>query len=458
MAGIFDLFGKDDPAREQAMTAFLADGGGLLSRLAAYRQAKASAPIVAERQRILREALTPGQAEEAQISVSPGQDPVEQALRSASQPSRTAGLLPTAGAPTFARPADAPPLVLASAGNPASAPADTGFMPRVDRKVTREARPASFDVDTAVARLRSIGDIETADSLLNGEYKQALAGARAAGKGEKWYANRQLVRGSDGKMYHQILSDAGNAKLVPIDGDLAGELKQMDVGGQKMWVNPYTGQPVRGFAVTPTAYQNWQMDDGAQAGQALAVESAKVTGRIGAEKSADYAEKGDKASDALAELDSLTGALGKLSSPLYTKYQNVAGFVGAGDEDYQRALGEVDRASGRMLAYVERLPGAATDGDRDIFMASAGVLRNPNLPIPQRIAAAEAAKASFRRLVEKYGRGAAPYTPVPTVPRPTRPAAPQPASTIQVRAPNGKVYTFPDKKSADNFKLKAGIR
>lgn len=466
MAGLLDFLtgGSKDPA----VAAFLSADRGLLNRLGAYMAAKEAAPIMEQRRQILREAYSPGQAEQAQISVAPSQSPVEQALKAASSPRPSMGLLPTAGAPTMARPADASPLVLAAAQNaPKEAtPVDTGFLPNVERKVTQSAKPAAFDVDTAVARLRSIGDIETADALLNGEYKQALAGSKAAGKGEKWYGNRQLVKGSDGKMYHQILSDAGNAKLVPIDGDLAGELKQMDLDGQKVWVNSYTGQPVRSFNVSPTAYQNWQMDDNAQAGQAYAVEGAKVSGRLGAEKQADYAEKGDKASDALTELDALTGALGKLSSPLYTKYQNVAGFLGGGDPEYQAALGEVDRASGRMLAYVERLPGAATDGDRDIFMASAGVLRNPNLPVAQRIAAAESAKASFRRLVEKYGRGApapvaasAPVSPPVAAPPAPRPAAkPAASSPVTVRTPDGKVFTFPDQKAANNFKLKAGIR
>lgn len=418
MTGLLDLLtgGSTNPAT----AAFLSADRGLLNRLGAYMQAKQAAPVMAQRKQILQEAYTPAQDERTEYGFEAPQAPPND-------------------------PAD---------------PLGNGFgsalglrAPEQLRTTKIEARPAAYDVDTAVARLRSIGDLDTADTLLNGEYKQAMAGSRTAGKGEKWYANRQLVKGSDGKMYNQIQSDQGNAKLVPVDGDLSGELKQMDLGGRKSWVNAYTGQPVSGFDVSPTAYQSWQMDDDAQAGQAMAVESSKVTGRLGAEKAADYSDKGDKASEAIAELDSLTGALGKLSSPAYTKYQNVAGFFGGGDADYQAALGEVDRASGRMLAYVERLPGAATDADRDIFMASAGVLRNPNLSIAQRIAAADAAKASFQRLVQKYGNGAPVIAPRPA-------AAPKAAAggSVTVRAPNGKVYIFPDQKAANNFKLKAGIR
>lgn len=344
MRGIFDIFsGKDDAAQEPvndaAWNAFLSDGGGLLSRIGAYRQAKAMAPMMAERQQILRDAYTPAQRATRDFVTAP-------AFRVA------------------------------------------------------EDRDASFDFDAAQKRFLGSGNIGMAEKLmeLQEAQRKALGGDRQLGLQPVW------MRDKGGNLVPGQLSSSGGLEVAPVPPgySVAPRVNIEDFGGYRQGFDQF-GNPI-GPVIGKTQTPDSRVSNDPEAQRRLA--EARAEGAAVGGKTAEDAVKIEKAQDALAELNALTGALGKLSSPIFTKYQNVAGFFGGGDPEYQTALGEVERASGRMLAYVERLPGAATDGDRDIFMASAGVLRNANLPIAQRIAAAEAAKESFRRLVNRYGQGA----------------------------------------------------
>lgn len=124
-----------------------------------------------------------------------------------------------------------------------------------------------------------------------------------------------------------------------------------------------------------------------------------------AERDIEVAAKVRSAEDAISELVPLKQALAKLPSPAALRVEGAKGFFGMENPRIQAALGDVQRISGRMLEYVNRLPGAATDADREIFMASAGVLSDPNTPASRKIAAADSAIQSYQRLIQKYGKG-----------------------------------------------------
>ena len=133
----------------------------------------------------------------------------------------------------------------------------------------------------------------------------------------------------------------------------------------------------------------------------------KAKGEAKAERDIEVAAKVRSAEDAISELVPLKQALAKLPSPAALKIEGAKAFFGMENPKIQAALGDVQRISGRMLEYVNRLPGAATDKDREVFMASAGVLNDPNTPASRKIAAADSAIQSYRRLIQKYGKGQA---------------------------------------------------
>lgn len=126
-----------------------------------------------------------------------------------------------------------------------------------------------------------------------------------------------------------------------------------------------------------------------------------------AERDIEVAAKVRSAEDAISELVPLKKALAKLPSPAALRIEGAKAFFGMENPRIQAAIGDVQRISGRMLEYVNRLPGAATDADREIFMASAGVLNDPNTPASRKIAAADSAIQSYQRLIQKYGKGQA---------------------------------------------------
>ncbi|MBK7052163.1 MAG: hypothetical protein IPH54_16595 [Rhodoferax sp.] len=131
----------------------------------------------------------------------------------------------------------------------------------------------------------------------------------------------------------------------------------------------------------------------------------KAKGEAKAERDIDVAAKVRSAEDAISELVPLKQALAKLPSPAALRIEGAKAFFGMENPRIQAALGDVQRISGRMLEYVNRLPGAATDKDREVFMASAGVLNDPNTPASRKIAAADSAIQSYQRLIQKYGKG-----------------------------------------------------
>lgn len=131
----------------------------------------------------------------------------------------------------------------------------------------------------------------------------------------------------------------------------------------------------------------------------------KAKGEAKAARDIDIESSVRNAEDAIAELVPLKAALSKLPSPAALRIEGIKAFVGRENKETQAALGEIQRIAGRMLEYVKKLPGAATDADREIFMASAGVLNDPNTPASRKIAAADSAIQSYQRLIKKYGKG-----------------------------------------------------
>ena len=131
----------------------------------------------------------------------------------------------------------------------------------------------------------------------------------------------------------------------------------------------------------------------------------KAKGEAKAERDIEVAAKVRSAEDAISELVPLRQALSKLPSPAALMVESAKAFFGMENPRIQAALGDIQRISGRMLEYVNRLPGAATDKDREVFMASAGVLNDPNTPASRKIAAADSAIQSYQRLIQKYGKG-----------------------------------------------------
>lgn len=138
----------------------------------------------------------------------------------------------------------------------------------------------------------------------------------------------------------------------------------------------------------------------------------RAKGEAKAARDIDVAAKIRNAEDAISELVPLKQALAKLPSPAALKVEGAKAFFGMDNSEIQAALGEIQRISGRMLDYVSRLPGAATEGDREVFMASAGVLNDPNTPASRKIAAADSAIQSYQRLIQKYGKGQAGQRPI----------------------------------------------
>lgn len=83
--------------------------------------------------------------------------------------------------------------------------------------------------------------------------------------------------------------------------------------------------------------------------------------------------------------------------------QSGLGFFGYGDQRQQAGMSVADTAGAQLMAYAEKLPGPASDADRQDFKASVGILASSVATREQKRAALAQAKKSFERLVQKYG-------------------------------------------------------
>jgi hypothetical protein len=171
------------------------------------------------------------------------------------------------------------------------------------------------------------------------------------------------------------------------DGQVGTTLKYAD--GTEEFV-PQTGRAKEKVGAIPAGYRlvNGRLE--------------RIPGADEALVDKDAVRRMQQAGDAATELMSLEQALMQLpEAPILLKLENAKAYFGQGDPKLQQALGNIARISGKMLAYVERLPGAATDKDREDFKGSAGVMSDETKPTSQRLAAARSARASFERILEK---------------------------------------------------------
>lgn len=130
---------------------------------------------------------------------------------------------------------------------------------------------------------------------------------------------------------------------------------------------------------------------------AAAIEKAK----LGAAREQDLEVGADRAETAVGILSGLESALTGLPSPARIKAEGAKAFIGLGDEQILAKLGRVRALSGQMIAYVEKLPGAATDREFPFFMASAGVVADDSEPQQVRLAAAQEARKYFENIIKR---------------------------------------------------------
>ena len=465
MAGIFSRLvgGEDDPVKRQAMTIALSSPGGLWAKLGAYRAAIEAAPMIEQRQRILREAYDPGKAEQAAFDVT-GRNQLDMALDVAKQLKPSMGLLPTRGAPTIARPADAPSLVLESSRNIAQPGMDADFLPQVERRVTQAARGPSFDFDTAQTRLIGLGDYATAEALMKVRETQR----KAAASGElDWTGTLR-----------DAVDEAGNPVLLGMTnrgpevvrgfrpaggGEAPRRSTREDEYGRKVTEEFRNGKwevisvgPMPERAQTPqtviydaqgAAYFVDPRNPGAAPKPILTGEGKPIAKPTAAPKPATEGER--TAAGYLSRMEAAEGRLAGLN-PLGTRGDRLAASFAPGSDSitknwlmsedgqkYQQA------AMDWIRAKLRKESGAAIGNDeaeqeyRTYFpMPGDG----PEKIKQKAIARKEAMKAM------QFSAGAA-YQPNTGA-----------SGAVTVRTPDGRVIRFPNKQAADNFKLKAGIR
>ena len=185
----------------------------------------------------------------------------------------------------------------AGVGRPASA---GSIIPQYTSE-TIPGKKEVYDPRGAMGALFGIGDIDTAKSIADIEYKQNLIG----GGQEKFNMTGRLIKLPDGSIVERRNSNRGGYRDVPISGELVGQLQKVDLGGVQQLINPYTGEVIREESVTATPYQSFQMSPTSQADVAGAVEKAKVTEKAAAEKSGEDIKKTSGIDDQLRLVDQM---------------------------------------------------------------------------------------------------------------------------------------------------------
>lgn len=258
--------------------------------------------------------------------------------------------------------------------------------------------------------------------LRNGQIEQAGALGKLSGIGSEGPSAFASILWKDGQPY-QLTNTPG--VLAPLGAGFDAPTQVINLDDRAI-VAPKQGggAPIATYKKGVSAesqYVQGSQDRRQERGAQLEVQVTGDKKRIEAavDREGNVAEQLRDADSAIADLNTLDGALSGLPSPAELKIEALKGFVGRADPKIQESLGVAKFVSGRMLKYVEKLPGAATDKDREVFMASAGVLTNEELPVAQRIAAARAAKDAYQRLVNKYGNKPE---------QPSQPAAVKPTS------------------------------
>lgn len=276
------------------------------------------------------------------------------------------------------------------------------------------AKPKGFDLAGATQYALSQGAFEEAKPLME------LA---KLSKANDKYGNTLMPAYDDaGNLVY--IQPGGESGARQISGFRPAEtLIQVDQGGNRLLVGGKTGKKVSDYPVSvdPSAvYAGAQQAARQERGAVLDVVTEAEKERIRLQNAAELerrkaqgqntAAREEKitkdvmdAQGAMSLLGPMRSALKELPSPARMRIESVKSWAGYGNPRIEKALGTIEQIGGAMLKYVERLPGAATDGDRIIFMASSGVLRDNNAAPATRIAAADSAMAAYERLVKKYG-------------------------------------------------------
>lgn len=308
--------------------------------------------------------------------------------------------------------------------------------PMLDAPAYQRPEPL-FDVQRRVTAPAVAGRQPNMEDM----YAASIDALFRAGDYQGAFDAMKAMRSGAGNKYGNTLmpayDDAGNLVYIQPGGEEgarrisgytpAEQLMQVNQGDRRLLVGGKTGRQVSDYpvAVDPsTVYSQGQQAQRQERGAVLDVvseaekerirlqnaarlEQERARGRNVAAREEKITEEVRDAEGALATIAPLKNALSKLRSPLGMKAESAKSWVGFGNPEIEKAQGTIRQISGAMLKYVERLPGAATEGDRVVFMASAGVLNDPNSSPSEKIAAADSAIASYERLVKKYSGGAA---------------------------------------------------
>lgn len=128
---------------------------------------------------------------------------------------------------------------------------------------------------------------------------------------------------------------------------------------------------------------------------------AKVVGTQQGEKAVQGVMNAPTALNLMDDMDK--GLQAQPESAFGRGVQSGLGFFGYGDSEKQAGMSVADTAGAQLMAYAEKLPGPASDADRQDFKASVGILASSVATRDQKRAALAQARKSFERLVQKYG-------------------------------------------------------
>lgn len=137
-----------------------------------------------------------------------------------------------------------------------------------------------------------------------------------------------------------------------------------------------------------------------------AVVDAKTSAKVAAENRTE--KEALAGSDAINLFNEFEAAIqAQPATSAGRTYEGLAGRVGAGNEAEQVAIAQADTIASQLMAYANKLPGPASDKDRVDFKASIGAYEKDGATRAQKLAAVRQAKASFQRLIDKYGKDGA---------------------------------------------------
>lgn len=277
--------------------------------------------------------------------------------------------------------------------------------------VTKNRKPSNQEIGAALLKYQNDTGMEVPKDLVG-----LLAPESGLGGGaNKFQFGPAVITEVDGVPAFAVPTYDPASRGVKVEtAPIGGKVLNRNTGLSAQDQSALDVRTEGGKAAARIAAENSLADQSAEA--AAKVAGAKAGAQVVATEKSEKAVSAVNANDALYELGKIESALPSLpQTPIGMSWEQFKAQFTGGDKKVQRAIGEIEQASGRMLKYVERLPGAATDADRVVFMASAGVINDPKATIERKVAAVRAAKESYQRLIERYGdkgaQSAAPANP-----------------------------------------------